>query len=162
MSLLKPVTVFLCFAFSLPGSAVLPQQDPVAEDETETVILDLFEKQVKAWNDGDLEKFMATYWKSPELTFSSGGRTTRGWQQTLDRYRKNYSSREKMGHLTFSEFEVTPLGKKNALALGRWQLERKDGKLEGNFSVVLKKIRGNWLIIHDHSSSLKETEEKKD
>ncbi|MEM9943822.1 MAG: hypothetical protein AAF939_19830, partial [Planctomycetota bacterium] len=32
--------------------------------------------QQQAWNQGDLEKFMESYWKSPDLTFSSGGKTT--------------------------------------------------------------------------------------
>lgn len=129
------------------------------EQETKKAILSTFEKQVKAWNDGDLEKFMDTYWRSPNLTFSAGGRTTRGWQATLDRYKKSYSTPEKMGKLTFTEFEITLLGDSSGLALGRWHLKRKEGNLEGNFSVVFRKIEGRWLIIHDHSSSLEKKEE---
>ena len=124
------------------------------DSETKKVILELFEQQVDAWNEGDLEKFMGTYWKSSDLTFSAGGKTTRGWKQTLARYKKSYSTKELMGHLRFSEFEVTVLGPQSVLALGRWHLKRKEDELEGNFSVVLKKLGGRWLIIHDHSSSL--------
>src|SRR4026208_821293 len=43
--------------------------------------------QVEAWNRGDLEGFMAGYWKSPDLVFFSNGTETRGWQPTPDRYR---------------------------------------------------------------------------
>lgn len=139
---------------------VLPQEKEADQhDQTKKTILALFQKQVQAWNDGDLEKFMETYWKSPHLTFSGGGKTTRGWQQTLDRYRKSYSTKKLMGHLTFSDFEVIVLGPQSALALGKWKLKREQDAPEGNFSVVLKKIKGRWVIIHDHSSTLEPDEE---
>ena len=112
----------------------------------------LLEKQVEAWNRYDLEGFMATYWKSESLTFSSGGKTTRGWQATLDRYKSKYSTKEKMGRLRFDELEVQPLADQVAYVLGRWHLTLEEGDAEGNFTLVLKKIRGQWKIIHDHSS----------
>ena len=132
------------------------------DDQIKTIILGLFKKQVAAWNEGDLEKFMETYWKSPNLTFSAGGKTTRGWKETLARYKKSYSTKELMGHLTFSNFEVTVLSENSALALGHWRLKRTNDVLQGNFSVVLKKMKGKWLIIHDHSSSLEEDTTEKE
>src|SRR5262245_11322536 len=44
--------------------------------------------QAAAWNRGDLDAFMAAYWKSEQLTFSSGGETQRGWQATYDRFKR--------------------------------------------------------------------------
>ncbi len=63
-----------------------------------------------------------------------------------------------MGKLTFTDFEVTPLGNSSALALGRWHLQRAKDSPEGNFSVVLKKFDGKWRIIHDRSSTLEDEE----
>ena len=40
----------------------------------------VLDAQVKAWNKGDLEGFMAGYWKSDDLSFFSGKERTRGWQ----------------------------------------------------------------------------------
>ena len=40
----------------------------------------LLDSQVGAWNRKDLEGYMAGYWKSPKLTFYSGGTVTAGWQ----------------------------------------------------------------------------------
>src|SRR6476659_2876714 len=57
----------------------------------------VFRTQVDAWNRGDVDAFMEHYWKSDDLTFSSGGKTTRGWRATLDHYRERYPTREKMG-----------------------------------------------------------------
>ena len=95
---------------------------------------------------------MDHYWKSDALTFSSGGKTTRGWTETLNRYRQRYSTPEKMGHLTMSGLEITPLGEGAALVLGQWSLARESEPLKGNFSLVLRKIGDRWLIIHDHTS----------
>ena len=108
--------------------------------------------QEEAWNRGDIDAFVDHYWKSDELTFSSGGKTTRGWTETLNRYRQRYSTREKMGHLTMSGLEITPLGGGAALVLGQWNLARESEPLNGNFSLVLRKIGDRWLIIHDHTS----------
>jgi ketosteroid isomerase-like protein len=112
--------------------------------------------QQDAWNRGDLDAFMEHYLKSESLTFSAGGKTTRGWIETLNRYRERYPTPEQMGRLKFSRLEITPLGDSAALVLGQWQIERPDEPLSGNFSLVVRKIDGRWLIIHDHTSRLTE------
>ncbi len=117
-------------------------------------IIDVLQRQVDVWNLGDLTAFMDTYWNSEDLTFSAGGETERGWQATLQRYRKRYPDKQAMGHLTFSNLEVTRLGDAAALVIGVWQLQRDQDSPRGNFSVVLRQIDNRWLIIHDHSSTL--------
>lgn len=108
--------------------------------------------QAAAWNRGDIDGFMEHYWKSEKLTFSSGGKTTRGWTQTKENYQRRYPTREKMGSLTFDQLEVLPLGESAALVLGRWHLKRDKDSLGGNFSLVFRRIEGRWLIVHDHTS----------
>src|SRR4051812_1615628 len=61
----------------------------------------VLDAQVAAWNRGDIDAFMDGYWRSPRTVFVSGDNLTRGWQTVLDRYRKAYDSREKMGTLSF-------------------------------------------------------------
>ncbi|MEO2017866.1 MAG: nuclear transport factor 2 family protein, partial [Fuerstiella sp.] len=92
------------------------------------------------------------YWNSEQLSFSSGGKTTRGWQATKDGYHRRYPTRDLMGWLTFSELEVTSLGDTAALVLGRWHLKRDSGPIGGNFSLTFRRIDGRWLIVHDHTS----------
>jgi L-asparaginase / beta-aspartyl-peptidase len=129
------------FFFSSPSNA-----DERAEIEA------MLMKQAAAWNRGDIESFMEHYWKSDQLTFSSGGETTRGWQSTKERYLRRYPSREQMGQLKFTQLEITTLGDSAALVLGRWHLMRDLSPLEGNFTLVLRRIDGSWVIIHDHTS----------
>ena len=130
------------------------QMNPTATTpgDAATAIEEVLRRQAEAWNAGEIDRFMEHYWKSDELTFSAGGQITRGWQSTLDRYRQRYPTTEQMGRLTFDHLEITPLGDAAALALGQWHLARKPDALEGNFSLVLRKIDGRWLIVHDHTS----------
>ena len=56
-----------------------------------------------------------------------------------------------MGHLTFSDLEVTLLCPDAALVLGRWRLDASK-PASGTFSLAMRRINGDWLIIHDHTS----------
>ena len=113
---------------------------------------EVLRRQAQAWNDGDIPKFMEYYWKSDQLTFSSGGKTTRGWAATLASYQRRYATREKMGRLRFDHLEIIPLGAVAALVLGRWHLQRADDAPHGNFSLVFRRIDNQWRIVHDHTS----------
>ncbi len=141
----RPQAEFAAFEVSFAKFTELPQ---TPEEAIKSVLI----QQVEAWNAGDIDGFMQTYWKSEDLTFSSGGQTTRGWQATIDRYKSRYSSRELMGRLSFSNLEVTMLAEDAALVLGRWKLER-DEPIGGNFTLIFRKLDDAWVIIHDHSSA---------
>ncbi len=124
-----------------------PQDDEIEKIEALLILQD------GCWNRGDIEGFMETYWKSEKLTFSGGGKTTRGWQATLDRYKTSYP-RDKMGQLHFDGLETTLLADHVAVVLGKWHLDINGDKKDGNFSLVMKKFDGQWKIVHDHSSTL--------
>ncbi|MDX2042135.1 MAG: nuclear transport factor 2 family protein [Acidobacteriota bacterium] len=122
--------------------------------EAESAIRAVLDAQVTAWNAGKLEEFMVGYWRSPKLTFFSGGRKLESWDATLERYRKNYQSEGKeMGKLQFLDLDVQTFGR-GAVVRGRYELTMSDGKKPtGLFTLVLRKIRKNWKIIHDHTST---------
>jgi ketosteroid isomerase-like protein len=132
------------------------QEPAIDQPSIRTAVESILNDQQDAWNRGDIEAFMEHYWKSDDLTFSSEGKTTKGWTATLTRYRERYPSPEKMGHLKLSELEITPLGKSAAMVLGKWNVERESEPLGGNFSLVIRKFDERWLIVHDHTSRLKE------
>ena len=111
--------------------------------------------QTEAWNRGDLDGYMNGYWKSPELTFYSGGTVTKGWESTLERYRKRYQSQgNEMGKLAFTELHITVLGADAALVRGGWQLITASGKNPGGlFTLAVRKFPEGWRIVHDHTSN---------
>ena len=112
----------------------------------------VMDDQAAAWNRGDIAAFMEGYWRSDKLTFVSGTDVTRGWQPTLDRYKKSYDSRAKMGTLTFSDLEITMLGKDSAVVLGKWSLARDKDNPHGRFTLTFRKFKEGWRIIMDHTS----------
>lgn len=112
----------------------------------------VMEAQTAAWNAGDIEGFMKGYWNSSELVFVSGGGVTKGWQPTVDRYRKNYDSRAKMGTLVFSDLEIEVLSKNSAVVLGSWALAREKDNPKGKFTLIFRKFKDGWKIVHDHTS----------
>ena len=121
--------------------------------EAARLIRTVLDAQAAAWNRGDIEGYMNGYDRSPKTEFVGGDSITRGWQEVLDRYKKRYDTREKMGTLTFSDLEITMLSKDAALVLGRWRLKRANDEPHGTFTLLFRKRKAGWRIVHDHSSS---------
>lgn len=128
----------------------LAAASPTAADEIRSVLT----RQQDAWNHGDLENFMAGYWNSPDLTFFSGAHESKGWQAALDRYKKSYQGAgHEMGKLEFANLRIEMLGKDTAFVRGEFHLTMSDGKTpHGLFTLVVRKFRDGWKIIHDHSA----------
>jgi ketosteroid isomerase-like protein len=124
-----------------------------AEDKEVAAVRAVIEAQQAAWNRGDIEGFMAGYAREETTTFVSGDTLTRGWQTVLDRYKRNYDSRAKMGTLTFSELEFKPLSPFYIMATGRWQLARDADTPRGRFTLIFRRTTGGWRVVHDHTSS---------
>ena len=155
-------SLFLLMALILPlSTASLAIGQPARKSKpnssrhakTITAVRAVLDAQRDAWNRGDLVGYMDGYARSANTVFVSGDNVTRGWQTVLDRYRKNYNSREKMGTLTFSDLEITLLGIDTALVLGRWHLQRANDEPHGRTTLVLRRTRQGWKIVHDHSSA---------
>lgn len=106
--------------------------------------------QAAAWNEGDLEGFMQTYWNSDDLRFVSGTEVSKGWTQTLKRYRTRYGDGP-MGRLGFRNMEVELVRHDVAVVVGRYDLQRGDVADSGLFTLVMKRINGAWRIVHDHT-----------
>lgn len=121
------------------------------EASDERQILSIMDKQEQAWNKGDLEAFMQSYWKSEELKFVGKSGIKYGWQTTLDNYKKSYPDRAAMGQLHFDVLQIET-GADTAFVLGKWTLTRIEDTLSGYYSLYWKKIDGQWLITIDHSS----------
>lgn len=118
----------------------------------EAAIRKVMNDQAAAWNRGDIDGFMAGYWRSPKLVFVSGDSVTRGWQETLDRYKKGYDTRAKMGTLTFSDLEITVLSKDAAIVLGSWSLSREKDNPHGKFTLIFRRFKEGWRVVLDHTS----------
>ncbi len=151
-----PVCLLLFSAaiFAAPiHNAVHAQEKSKRDAVTIAAVHAVLDAQRDAWNRGDIEGYMDGYARSAEIAFVSGDTITRGWQTVYDRYKKKYDSREKMGTLTFSDLETSVLSNDAAVTIGRWQLQRAKDQPHGRFTLVFRRTRHGWRIIHDHTSS---------
>jgi len=119
---------------------------------TVSAIRSVLSAQEAAWNRGDVDGFMDGYARSTATVFLSGDTVTRGWQTVRDRYRKKYPSAAKMGRLSFSEVEITPLCAEAVIVLGRWQIERENDHPHGRFTLLFQRTPSGWRIVHDHTT----------
>jgi beta-aspartyl-peptidase (threonine type) len=135
------------------GSALFSAETSPEAEQTAAQVRAVIQAQEAAWNAGDLEGFMNGYARSDKTTFVSGDEVTRGWEPVLARYRARYSNREKMGTLSFSDLEITPLGSDAAVVLGRWQLKRAEDNPRGRFTLIFRRLPEGWRIVQDHTSA---------
>ena len=144
------MSVAMLMMTTVPGAA----RQRTIGDPAMKQIRDVLDRQVQAWNRRDLEGFMRGYWRSPELTFYSGGTTVSGWEETLARYRNRYQSEGKeMGHLQFTAIKIELLGPGAAFVRGRFYLKMTSTESSGLFTLTFKKLADGWKIIHDHTST---------
>ena len=123
-----------------------------AQSKDEISIRKILEEQTKAWNQGDIEKFMQGYWKNDSLMFIGKTGINWGWQKTLENYKRGYPDTTAMGKLSFDIILVKKLSSEYYYLVGKWMLARSIGNLSGYYNLLFKKINGQWFIIADHSS----------
>lgn len=111
----------------------------------------VLDRQVTAWNHGDLKGFMAGYWKSDDMLFTTPDSAAKGWQATLDRYKKRYPTREQMGTLKFEQLTIAQARPDAANVSGRYHLRTIDGLKTGRFDLSSRRFDGAWLIVKDHT-----------
>jgi len=123
-----------------------------AQNSDETAIRGLLQTQMEAWNRGDVDRFMQTYWKSDSLQFIGRSGIVWGWQKTLDNYKKNYPDRAAMGTLLFDIIEMKKLSDKYYFVTGKWVLHRAVDTPSGFSTLLVRQMNGLWQIVSDHSS----------
>ncbi len=121
------------------------------ETPDETRVKALMAVQETQWSEGNIRGFMEHYWKSDSLKFIGSKGITYGWQKTLDNYLKGYPDKEAMGVLTFEVLECTQLSPTSIYVIGKWNL-KKEKPSGGHFTLLWRKINGNWVIVADHTS----------
>lgn len=116
-----------------------------------TAIKAVLEKQVNAWNEGNIDAFMEGYWKSDSLLFI-GSKITYGWDSTLARYKKSYPDKATMGQLRFDIMRVDYISTDHYLVTGRYTLLRANDQPTGIFTLWVKRVNGAWVVVYDHTS----------
>jgi hypothetical protein len=109
-------------------------------------------KQVEEWNNGNAEGYMVGYWNDDSLLFIGKNGPTYGYKATLERYQKSYPDAKAMGKLTSTILSLKKLSDEYFFVVGKWELKREAGDLSGSYTLLIKEIKGKWVIVSDHSS----------
>lgn len=133
-------------------AALLNISSSFAQTSDEITIRNSMNEQLEAWNKGDINRFMDTYWQSDSLMFIGKSGVTYGWKETKENYIQSYPDTAAMGKLDFKIIEVKRLSVLYFHVVGRWHLTRSIGDLSGHFTLLFKKIKNKWVIVSDHSS----------
>ncbi len=131
------------------------QKEDVSQNPTEIkAIKEILNTQKECWNNGDIDGFMEGYWNSEELIFTSlSHEPAFGWENTLERYKNSYPTKESMGKLKFEFLDLKLISKNTASLKGKWELIRESDNPNGLFWLDLQKFDKKWLITKDSTIS---------
>lgn len=150
------LVVIVALAAFVAGACTLE----VGEDEgsgLEASVTTMLQGSADAWNDGDLDGFVAIY--------SDGATTTSmtldGPVQGIDRIRETYAAAFAPGaardSLRLERLSVRQLPPLIGVATGKYVLHQGDEVTSsGWFTLVFRRVGGGWRVIHDHSSETPE------
>ena len=122
-----------------------------SKKNSELNIRRVLDRQVAAWNAGNLDEFMEGYWKSDSVQFIDSG-IVAGWTATLERYKRNYPDKEAMGVLRFELLQLQRVGEDACLVTGKYFLTRKEDNPHGIFTLLFRRKAEKWVIVYDHTS----------
>lgn len=158
MRKLTAIKIIQVLCLLIISNTLILAQDDNPEFEQ---IKKIFYQQEVDWNEGDIEAFMQAYWKSEALQFGGASGITRGWQQTLENYKRGYPDKASMGRLTFQIADMTQHSEDVISLTGSWELERINDSPGGHFLLIWRKIDGEWKIVVDHTSQKPQSKKEK-
>jgi ketosteroid isomerase-like protein len=123
-----------------------------AQNNDEQAIRKMLAAQVDEWNKGNIEGYMHGYWDSDSLVFIGSKGPRYGYQETLKKYKDAYPDADHMGTLTSTNTSIKRLSPEYYFVVGKWALKRKAGDVSGSYTLLIRKIKGAWVIVCDHSS----------
>ena len=147
-SIVVVVSIVFCSLSCSTNKQLTEQQIQTDKD----AITFAMKAQESDWNNGDIDAFTESYWKSPDLSFISTRGPTYGWEQTKRNYKKGYPTRDDMGKLQFEIIRLDPISPDAYYMIGKFTLFRKEDQPSGHFTLLWKKIDGKWVITSDHTS----------
>lgn len=123
-----------------------------AGSKDEKAIRTMLAAQVTEWNKGSIDGYMKGYWESDSLLFIGSKGPRYGYKVTLERYKEAYPDADHMGQLTSTITSIQQLSPDYYFIVGKWALSRKAGDVSGSYTLLMRKIKGKWVIVCDHSS----------
>jgi ketosteroid isomerase-like protein len=148
IALFAVMVAIICLA-AASRSSIASSANPSDEAQIRAVL----DMQTAAWNRGDIDTFMTSYWNSNQTEFLGASGIAHGWQAVLDRYHRSYPDRKSMGTVSFSDLEVHLTCSDAAYVVGKFHLVREADQPSGVFSLDFRKFPEGWRIVLDHTTA---------
>ena len=142
----KTLAVFFLFSISVAAQIKV-------HVTAEKAINAVMQAQIESWNKGNLDRFMEGYWNDPDLVFVGKNGPTYGYENTLENYKKNYPDKKSMGQLHFDILHLQQWDRNTIQLIGKFTLKRENDQPTGFFTLLFRRIKREWKIVSDHSSS---------
>ncbi len=142
---MKSIIILIAFC-ALPFLSIAQNTSAVKE------VMNNMRKQEQAWNNYNIDGFMKYYWNNDSLMFIGSKGITYGWKTTLANYKKSYPDKDAMGVLNFVNYSVEELSPLAVYVMGHWQIKKKDKEIGGYYTLLWRKIKGEWVIVSDHTN----------
>lgn len=123
-----------------------------AQNKDELAIRKMLSAQVVEWNKGNIDGYMKGYWENDSLLFIGSKGPRYGYETTLKRYKEAYPDTAHTGQLISAITRMQKLSPEYYFIVGTWELKRSVGDVGGSYTLLLRKIKGTWVIVCDHSS----------
>jgi hypothetical protein len=134
---------FIAFAAVLAASAPAP-----VEQARQALAA-----QEAAWNGGLLEDALAAYCDRPDLLWVSARGTEAGFAEFASGMRRQFADRAAMGTMRIELLDARPAGRRGALTVTRWSIERDGRRLMGGVSTQLwARCYGRLRVVLEHAS----------
>jgi hypothetical protein len=148
-------------AFSL-STAPMQESAPNGEspstaspDSTADVqlITDQIAKQYQSWKAGNIEGYMAAFWKSPLLVYIIDSDVVFGWTNACGVIRRDFPAGRDVGTPVLERLQVNTVTSNTAISVEWWTVHFKAVDVHGNTSSTWNKFPEGWKIVECHTSS---------
>jgi ketosteroid isomerase-like protein len=147
--------LYLPFALAAVALLIRPAaaQDAKNSSPWRSAIVVTLDSGATQWNTGDFKSFLGGYLDSQRTTYATHTKYLHGVAAIQKRYEADYfAPGAKRDSLSFEDVEIDSLAPNLAYYMGFYRLRRGDSTTaRGPTSLLMQRIRGRWLIIHDHS-----------
>ncbi len=142
----------------LCSSPLRAQATPASIQRTE--IQQAVRAYIDAHNRSDAATIADMYSREPGVTSVGDGQIMRGWDRIREAFDQLVGTEGKF-KISIGSIDVVPLSTNNALALTTYTITLGSGPQEtqqrGAMTLVFQKVRGEWKIVHDHTSTQAQT-----
>jgi hypothetical protein len=109
---------------------------------------------MSAWNRGDLEAALATYWAHADMTWVNRRGVERSATDFIKSMRDEFARRpSEMGKYSGEILDSRSLGSGRVLLVVRWAIRKDERQLMGGVSTQVWELKDRkWLIVFEHAS----------